>query len=89
MSTNYISKGYKHQESFEKDYIPTFSYKIEDTLINKSICMKYMENTVCILYKIKNGKKYSKLTLAPIINYRDFHQMNTAHTYNLSDKNCI
>ncbi len=86
MSTNYISKGYKHQESFEKDYIPTFSYKIEDTLINKSICMKYMENTVCILYKIKNGKKYSKLTLAPIINYRDFHQMNTAHTYNLKQE---
>ena len=48
--------------------------------------MKYMENTVCILYKIKNGKKYSKLTLAPIINYRDFHQMNTGHTYNVKQE---
>lgn len=86
MSTNYISDGYKYQESFEKDYIPTFSYKIEDTLIDKSICMKYMENTVCILYKIKNGRKYSKLTLAPIINYRDFHQMNTGHLYNLKQE---
>lgn len=86
MSTNYISEGYKYQEGFEKDYIPTFSYKIEDTLIDKSICMKYMENTVCILYKIKNGRKYSKLTLAPIINYRDFHQMNTGHVYNLKQE---
>lgn len=86
MSTNYISDGYKYQEAFEKDYIPTFSYKIEDTLINKSVCMKYMENTVCILYKIKNGKKYSKLTLAPIINYRDFHQMNTGHIYSLKQE---
>ena len=54
ISTNYISDGYKYQETFEKDYLPTFSYKVEDILINKTICMKYMENTVCILYKIKN-----------------------------------
>lgn len=86
MSTNYISEGYKYQESFEKDYLPTFSYKVEDTLIDKTICMKHMENTVCILYKIKNGKKYAKLTLAPIINYRDFHQMSTGHIYNLKQE---
>ena len=48
--------------------------------------MKYMENTVCILYKIKNGKKYAKLTLAPIINYRDFHQMSTGRIYNLKQE---
>lgn len=86
MSTNYISEGYKYQESFEKDYLPTFSYKVEDTLIDKTICMKHMENTVCILYKIKNGKKYAKLTLAPIINYREFHQMSTGHIYNLKQE---
>ena len=45
--------------------------------------MKQKENTVCILYKIKNGKNHAKLTLAPIINFRDFHQMNTEHEYNL------
>ena len=81
MSKNYISEGYKYQEGFEKDYIPTFTYKIEDITINKSICMKYRENTVCILYKIKNGKNHAKLTLAPILNFRDFHQMSTEHEY--------
>ena len=30
MSNNYISDGYKHLESFEKDYIPIFTYKVED-----------------------------------------------------------
>ncbi len=45
--------------------------------------MKQKENTVCVLYKIRNGKKHAKLTLAPIINFRDFHQMNTEHEYNL------
>ncbi len=81
MSKGYISDGYKHQESFEKDYIPKFTYKVEDITVKKLICMKYGENTVCLLYKIKNGKNSSKLTLAPIVNFRDFHQMNTGHDY--------
>ena len=37
---NYISDGYKYQQNFEKDIIPTFSYKVEDTVIKKSICIK-------------------------------------------------
>lgn len=81
MSKGYISDGYKYQESFEKDYIPKFTYKVEDITVKKLICMKYGENTVCLLYKIKNGKNSSKLTLAPIVNFRDFHQMNTGHDY--------
>lgn len=86
MSRNYISDGYRYQESFEKEYIPIFSYKVEDIIIKKLICMKYMENTVCLLYKVKNGKKHAKLTLAPIINFRDFHQTNTEHNYNLKQE---
>ncbi len=83
MSNNYISDGYKFIESFEKDYIPIFTYKVQDVEIKKLICMEYGKNTVCILYKIKNGKEKAKLTLAPIINYRDFHQMNTNHVFEL------
>ena len=83
MTNNYISEGYKYQESFEKDYIPIFTYKIKDIEIKKLICMEYGKNTVCILYKIKSNGKPAKLTLAPILNNRDFHQMNTNHTYTL------
>lgn len=86
MSRNYISDGYKYQQSFEKDYIPIFSYQVEDVSIKKLICMKYMENTVCILYKVKNGEKHSKLTLAPIVNFRDFHQVNSEHDFNLKQE---
>lgn len=81
MCKDYISEGYQFQESFEKDYIPIFTYQIEDTNIKKLICMEHGKNTVTILYKIKNGNKKAKLTLAPIMNYRDFHQMNTNHIY--------
>ena len=79
---NYITKGYEYQTSFEKEEIPTLKYKISDVEITKQICMKYGENTVGILYKIKNGKQPTKLTLAPLMNFRDFHSMSTNHEFN-------
>ena len=86
MSKSYISEGFKNLESFEKDYFPIFTYKVKDIIIKKIICMEYGKNTVCIYYKIKNGKSSSKLTLAPIINYRDFHTMSTNHTYDVQQE---
>ena len=80
---NYISQGFKYQTSFEKDYVPTFKYAVQDVKMEKTICMKHRENTVGIYYKIKNGNKRAILKLAPIVNYRDFHTMNTGHEFNL------
>lgn len=86
MGKDYISDGYQYEQSFEKDYIPIFTYKVEDVTIKKLICMEHGKNTVGILYRIKNGKKQAKLTLAPIMNYRDFHQVNKDHTYELKQE---
>ena len=86
MCKDYISEGFKNLESFEKDYFPIFTYKVKDIVVKKIICMEYEKNTVCIYYKVKNGKKASKLILAPIINYRDFHTMNTNHTYDVQQE---
>ena len=80
---NYISEGYKYQESFEKEYLPAYEYKVQDVKIIKTICMEYGKNTVGIYYKIKNSDKHSKLTIAPILNFRDFHCMSTNHTFNI------
>ena len=88
----YISKGFKYQESFKKDIIPTFTYKIGKIEITKKICMDYGKNTVGVYYKIKNGGYKAKLTLAPIINFRDFHTVNTDHVFKvkqISKKNKI
>ena len=82
----YISKGYEYLESFEKDIFPTFTYKIGKIEITKTICMDYGKNTVGVYYKIKNGAYRSKLTLAPIINFRDFHSVNTNHVFNLKQQ---
>ena len=84
---NYIAKGYEYQTSFEKEEIPTLKYKISDVEITKQICMKYGENTVGILYKIKNGKQPTKLTLAPLMNFRDFHSMSTNHEFKIRQEN--
>ena len=34
---NYISNGYKYLESFEKEYMPVFTYKVGDVKITKII----------------------------------------------------
>ncbi|MBR3249773.1 MAG: glycogen debranching enzyme N-terminal domain-containing protein [Clostridia bacterium] len=80
---NYISQGFKYQTSFIKDYVPTFKYKINDIEITKTICMEYGKNTVGVYYKIKNGSQKARLNIAPIINYRDFHTMNTNHIFDI------
>ena len=84
---NYVSEGYKNLESFEKEYLPVFTYKVKDVKIVKTISMVYGRNTVVVQYKIKNGKNKIRLKLAPIVNFRDFHQMNTNHNYVLKQRN--
>ena len=83
---NYISEGYKYQESFEKEYMPIFTYKVANIKISKIICMEYGKNTVCILYKIKNDGPKAKFTVTPIMNFRDFHTMNTNHEFRLNQE---
>ena len=84
MCKNYISEGFKYQIEFEKEYIPIFTYEIDGITIKKLVCMEYGKNTVCILYKIDNtGEKEVKLTLSPVMNFRDFHTMTTNHEFNI------
>ncbi len=86
MCPNYISTGYKYQEEFEKKYIPIFTYKVENVVIKKLICMEYGKNTVCVLYKIYNEGPLAKFTITPIVTFRDFHSMNTNHEYTIKQE---
>ena len=83
---NYISDGYKNLDSFEKEYLPVFTYKVKDIKIVKTISMIYGRNTVVVQYKIKNGKNDIKLTLAPVVHFRDFHQMTPNHDFSIVQK---
>ena len=81
---NHVSQGFKYLEFFQKEILPIFKYKVEDTEIIKTICMQYGRNTVAIYYKIRNGMSKAKLNLAPIFNFRDFHKMSTNHNFDIS-----
>ena len=83
----HISHGYQYQEEFIKDHLPIFKYKVRGAEITKVICMEYGKNTVGVYYKIKTGASKAKLTLAPIVNFRDFHTMNTDHYFELKQQN--
>lgn len=83
---DYISQGYKHQESFMKEYMPVFTYKINETEITKIVCMQYQKNTVGIYYKIKNGNYPAKINLAPVMNFRNIHEENNSCEFNLTQK---
>ena len=80
---NYISKGFEYQEEFKKEYFPIFKYSVDNVKITKAICMKYGKNIVGIYYKIKNTDKPSKLSIAPIFNFRDFHSMSINHYFDV------
>ncbi|MBO4815975.1 MAG: glycogen debranching enzyme N-terminal domain-containing protein [Clostridia bacterium] len=84
---NFISDGFKYQEEFEKEYIPIFTYKVENVTIKKLICLEYGKNTVCVLYKIDNKEnKKIKLNITPVMNFRDFHTMTSDHIFNVQQK---
>ena len=81
---NFISDGYKNLVQFEKDYVPIFTYKVEDIQIKKFVCLENGKNTVGLYYYIKNDSdKKATLTLAPIINFRGFHTTNTSEDFQL------
>ncbi len=45
--------------------------------------MEYRKNTVVLVYEIKNNDKDSILTLAPIMNLRDFHTVTANYEFDL------
>ena len=83
VGTEYTSQGYKYLESFEKNYVPVFKYKVDNIEITKVICFDYGKNTIGIYYKVKTADKPCKMSLAPIVNFRVFHYMSTGHNFDL------
>lgn len=83
---NYVSEGYKYLQSFEKEYIPVFNFEVGKVKITKKITMVYGRNTVVVVYTVKTADKAALLTLAPIVTFRDFHQMKTNSKYDIVQK---
>lgn len=89
MNTEYISEGYKYLNKFKYKFGPEMEYKIvreikgkeknktEEIYINKKIQMEYLSNTVVIEYDVHAASEDVYLDLTPLLNYRDFHSVNS------------
>jgi len=69
-------EGYKLQRSFELNPLPKFVYETGDAAVEKTICMKYGENTTIARYRIKS-KQPVTLSVRPFVNYRSIHSLTT------------
>lgn len=82
MCKDFISDGYKNLESFEKNPLPEFVYKVGNVKVAKKIGLVYGHNTAIVNYSVKNnGQDDVKMTIAPIMNFRDFHHMTPSHDF--------
>lgn len=70
----YIKEGYKYLETFTAVPLPTYAYCVKSIHIEKKICMVYGENTTVISYTVRNSGEPAEMRIAPLVNYRDYHQ---------------
>ena len=81
-----LTQGYKYEKSFEKEYIPIFTYEIDGVTIKKYICMEYGKNTVVVMYRVIGNRKDVKLVLAPVMNFRNFHYESKNHYFDVNQE---
>lgn len=66
--------GHKYIDSFEKDFFPTWNYKLPNgTIIKKTIACIHGENTTVIVYEVLKAKESFSLKLRPYSSFRDYH----------------
>lgn len=70
---SFQADGYKYLEFFENDPFPSYTYRIKDLTITKQITLLHGKNAVIVSYSCKTLNNSAKLSLAPLINFRDYH----------------
>ncbi len=68
---NVLEEGQKYLQRFVFDSVPSYTYRVEDIFLTKTIAMEYGKNKTAILYKIENGSRDSEICLTPLFNFRD------------------
>jgi len=65
-----------YEPNFDFDYFPSFTYRIDDATIKKTILMPHGKNTTIIRYQIKNRKSIN-ISHGPIVHSRHFYDLNS------------
>ncbi|MEP6547038.1 MAG: amylo-alpha-1,6-glucosidase [Gammaproteobacteria bacterium] len=70
-------QGFVHLESFAvHDGVPTWRYAVADALLEQSVFMAPGANTSYLRLELKRASAPLRVTLKPLITYRDYHSQN-------------
>ncbi len=72
-------QGYRHLTAFTKDLFPTFTYAVDDIVLEKCVAAIFGENTTVILYRVLEAAEPFQLALRPFIAGRDYHSLVQAN----------
>lgn len=72
-------QGFLHLEQFRFERYPVFTYRVGNTIIEKSVFMPYGDNTTIVTYKVIETDSKLRLSIYPIINFRDYHARTHEH----------
>ena len=71
------TEGQQHLYAFDYDGTVCFTYQAGHITMKKHISMKQGENTVAIAYDITNTGAEARLTITPLMNYREHQNSST------------
>ena len=63
--------GFKYIESLEFDGVASYTYRVNDFKMKKSIALEYGKNTVVVCYDVTTGNKPAKISITPYFSLRD------------------
>ncbi len=72
-------QGYRHLKAFKKDIFPSFTYAVNDIVLEKRVAAIFGENTTVILYRVLEAAAPFQLALRPFIAGRDYHSLMQAN----------
>jgi predicted glycogen debranching enzyme len=68
--------GYRLVESFVLDgSIPTWTFALDDALLERSIWMEHGENVTYVRYRVVRSSRVIDLSVTPLVTYRDHHSL--------------
>jgi len=70
--------GHVHLESFRlEDTVPTWTWAIGDTKLEKRVWMEHGENTTYIQYRLRSARGPVGLSIGMLVNHRDARQLTS------------
>jgi predicted glycogen debranching enzyme len=78
-------EGWRHIERFRLEgTTPVWTFALADALLEKRVWMQQDSNTTYVRYDLLRASGPMRLTLRPLVNYRDYHSTTHANGWRMS-----